>query len=632
MSQEWNQASFADEVYTTSYVPTDPVYQPETSQDFQGPIYAHAAPCTSAYVTFAPSQWLQTPQESVVQGLSPVLSQESQSSHTFTSLSEPDPSLLPPSLDTSYPVDPSWSTYSSETYHGHMLPAGSVPYESYPVYGPSMPAPHSALSEGSRSFVPGHAPQYFQPRHAVPYSVMQRRPLLPRTHSTAVPSQPVFGYQRILRPHVTMPQNAHAFMPTVSNVPHEVRPTTSALLDVPVSMPAPAVATNVPGSPFGVLPARSMETVRPELAVQTQPIGPVGYWVDHTEDWSSSVRTDLDMHRSPMLTYRSDSSARRFKLCNTDVSASTSQSYATVQPPLVVSPRAVKPLVAKLDRIPRMDEQSAQTSRASTGPASDSEEGRHRTHVLYSKEAEADGLYHCPFKDDPTCQHQPTKLKCNYDKFIDSHIKPFRCKNDGCAKQEFSSTACLLRHEREAHGMHGHGDRPHLCYYTGCERGMPGNGFPRRYNLFDHMKRVHDHKEDIHAMDGSSAVVGSSKRAGGRKRKASVPAADEPVAQRQMSQLPPVQIPVAQTVQMPYPAYPQATMVPYPQEVYSAPAEPRKGHHQRQRVLYTQWANQRDMVARQMDFVQSPDDEAGLQQLSHNIAELRRLSQDAKRG
>ena len=70
----------------------------------------------------------------------------------------------------------------------------------------------------------------------------------------------------------------------------------------------------------------------------------------------------------------------------------------------------------------------------------------------------------------------------------------------------------------------------------------------------------------------------------------------------------------------------------YPQEVYSAPAEPRKGSHHRQRVLYDQWANQRDMVARQMNYVQSPDDEAGLQQLSQNIAELRRLSQEAKRG
>ena len=71
----------------------------------------------------------------------------------------------------------------------------------------------------------------------------------------------------------------------------------------------------------------------------------------------------------------------------------------------------------------------------------------------------------------------------------------------------FSSTACLLRHEREAHGMHGHGARPHLCYYQDCERAVPGHGFPRRYNLFDHMKRVHGHNGDSTLLPPSSRVT-----------------------------------------------------------------------------------------------------------------------------
>lgn len=40
--------------------------------------------------------------------------------------------------------------------------------------------------------------------------------------------------------------------------------------------------------------------------------------------------------------------------------------------------------------------------------------------------------------------------------------------------------------------MHGHGENPHLCHFKACERSIPGNGFPRRWNLHDHMKRVHD--------------------------------------------------------------------------------------------------------------------------------------------
>lgn len=70
-------------------------------------------------------------------------------------------------------------------------------------------------------------------------------------------------------------------------------------------------------------------------------------------------------------------------------------------------------------------------------------------------------------------------------------MKPYRCKVAVCGNTRFSSATCLLRHEREAHGMHGHGDRPHLCTHKGCERSIPGNGFPRSWNLQDHMKRIH---------------------------------------------------------------------------------------------------------------------------------------------
>lgn len=40
--------------------------------------------------------------------------------------------------------------------------------------------------------------------------------------------------------------------------------------------------------------------------------------------------------------------------------------------------------------------------------------------------------------------------------------------------------------------MHGHGEKPFLCIYEGCDRAAPGNGFPRHWNLRDHMKRVHN--------------------------------------------------------------------------------------------------------------------------------------------
>ncbi|RYP70349.1 hypothetical protein DL769_004975 [Monosporascus sp. CRB-8-3] len=145
-----------------------------------------------------------------------------------------------------------------------------------------------------------------------------------------------------------------------------------------------------------------------------------------------------------------------------------------------------------------------------------------RDHPLYRNAfPQADGLFHCPWEGQSGCNHKPEKLKCNYDKFVDSHLKPYRCKMDSCENARFSSTACLLRHEREAHAMHGHGDKPYLCTYDGCDRALPGNGFPRQWNLKDHMRRVHNDNGSSLNMSGSppSGQAASSHSTKGRKRK-----------------------------------------------------------------------------------------------------------------
>ena len=69
-------------------------------------------------------------------------------------------------------------------------------------------------------------------------------------------------------------------------------------------------------------------------------------------------------------------------------------------------------------------------------------------------------------------------------------------------------------------GMHGHGARPHLCHFQDCERAVPGHGFPRRYNLFDHMKRVHQFEGPT--TEASPIMQGQAQRKPvSRKRKAS---------------------------------------------------------------------------------------------------------------
>ena len=142
-----------------------------------------------------------------------------------------------------------------------------------------------------------------------------------------------------------------------------------------------------------------------------------------------------------------------------------------------------------------------------------------------------------------------TNHRLRASKFVDSHLKPYRCKVLACENLHFSSTACLLRHEREAHAMHGHGDKPFLCTYEGCERGVPGNGFPRHWNLRDHMKRVHNDpgqpKSNASSSPPPSAPMKSKKRKVGPERsespsgdKVSKRLATPPVAMRQHLQEP----------------------------------------------------------------------------------------------
>lgn len=85
------------------------------------------------------------------------------------------------------------------------------------------------------------------------------------------------------------------------------------------------------------------------------------------------------------------------------------QSVTIAASPTEVKPAAVKP------------EQESKAVRPSvtltTSFSSDADEGRYRNHPLYNEAARTDGLYHCPWEDNPeaNCPHKPTKLKCNYE-------------------------------------------------------------------------------------------------------------------------------------------------------------------------------------------------------------------------
>jgi len=66
--------------------------------------------------------------------------------------------------------------------------------------------------------------------------------------------------------------------------------------------------------------------------------------------------------------------------------------------------------------------------------------------------------------------------------------------------------------------MHGHGEKPYLCTYEGCERSTAGHGFPRQWNLRDHMRRVHNDNGTM-AAPASPPPSGPPSSSRGRKRK-----------------------------------------------------------------------------------------------------------------
>ncbi|KAI2224395.1 hypothetical protein LOZ12_005687 [Ophidiomyces ophidiicola] len=169
-----------------------------------------------------------------------------------------------------------------------------------------------------------------------------------------------------------------------------------------------------------------------------------------------------------------------------------------------------------------------------------------RDHAFYSYSTRRDGKYHCPFAEGKNpCKHNPTTQKCTYHKYLDSHLKPYRCKVPQCVDAHFSSNACLFRHEREAHGMHGHGENPHLCRFPSCDRSIPGNGFPRRWNLHDHMRRVHDYtsSEKASSPERSPISAGKStvtkKKDGSLRKRKGVAAGGQVIKRVRAAQAPP---------------------------------------------------------------------------------------------
>ncbi|KAF4979497.1 hypothetical protein FZEAL_4317 [Fusarium zealandicum] len=107
---------------------------------------------------------------------------------------------------------------------------------------------------------------------------------------------------------------------------------------------------------------------------------------------------------------------------------------------------------------------------------------------------QADGKFHCPMDD---CKEEVRSFsrKCEWNKHMDKHERPYRCPAEGCENLPgFTYSGGLLRHEREVHGKHGGPKNTVNCPHPNCKR-HTGKGFSRQENLNEHLRRVHTNME-----------------------------------------------------------------------------------------------------------------------------------------
>ena len=112
-----------------------------------------------------------------------------------------------------------------------------------------------------------------------------------------------------------------------------------------------------------------------------------------------------------------------------------------------------------------------------------------------------DGKFICLYST--KCDGYVFDRKCEWNKHMDKHERPYRCTHPDCARlQGFTYSGGLLRHEREVHGKHSGSNSQLVCTYPGCKR--EGKAFTRTENLKEHCRRVHREQSQSSMKQNSS--------------------------------------------------------------------------------------------------------------------------------
>ncbi|KFA63860.1 hypothetical protein S40285_04464 [Stachybotrys chlorohalonatus IBT 40285] len=147
---------------------------------------------------------------------------------------------------------------------------------------------------------------------------------------------------------------------------------------------------------------------------------------------------------------------------------------------------------------------------------------------------QADGKYHCPLED---CKEDVRAFsrKCEWNKHMDKHERPYRCPAEGCENLPgFTYSGGLLRHEREVHGKHGGPKNTVNCPHPTCKR-HTGKGFSRQENLNEHLRRVHTSPDAVTPPAEVTSPDDNESEKSGVKRKRRL--SDEPAANDELAEL-----------------------------------------------------------------------------------------------
>jgi hypothetical protein len=420
MSAKWSQTSMPEDSWYHGTAQGHSTYVQSSSSEWDTQTLLSSAQDFQSLEAF---HWNHTSHGSVDAGLSPVLSHESQSSHTLNSFSEAE---LPSGLDLSFTYEPTWNTTGSIVCHDVPAMQRPLPGNAFVPSMDEMPLGHrmdQGLTQWPLDFI-GCSPQtLFYPQDGQTARLTARSPaaapprtLLPRTEGSMAATTPAFAQtslQRQNRPYIQGCASSRRSSQNVSNhgyAVHESPRTTAG------SYIAPRPATTGDAKMSSLSAMDHYQTLpqshalpriyaQDSLSTITDPAA---------EEFTAFIQYDQDEPSTATGTSRSDHSNRLAHFLVTDYPCSYSNGAHSVQatPSASSSQETVGPNHPKVELDAKPIKVSPKPAAAMLGEV---DEGRHRNHPLYTKGPDADGLFRCPFRAKENCPHKATKLKCNYE-------------------------------------------------------------------------------------------------------------------------------------------------------------------------------------------------------------------------